>query len=58
VGEEDLTHVPEILELHDLSRDEGAGTREQFRQRCLANHVHRALHHHVFDTMAALAKVN
>src|SRR6266568_1084166 len=58
VGEEDLTHVPEILELHDLSRDEGAGTREQFRQRCLANHVHRALHHHVFDTMAALAMVN
>ena len=58
VGEEDQTHVPEVLELHDLSRDEGAGTKEQFRQRCLANHIHRALHHHVFDTLTALATVN
>jgi len=58
VSEEDLTHVPEVLELHDLSRDEGVGTKEQFRQRCLANRVHRALHHHVFDTMAALSTVD
>src|SRR5438874_2000724 len=58
VREEDQTHVPEVLELHDLSRDEGAGTKEQFRQRCLANHMHRALHHHVFDTLTALATVN
>lgn len=58
VGEEDLTHLPEILELHDLSKDQAAGTKEQFRQRCLANHVNRAMHHHVFDTMAALETVN
>ncbi len=58
VGEDDLTHLPEILELHDLSRDEAAGTKEQFRQRCLANHVNRAMHHHVFDTMTALETVN
>jgi SAM-dependent methyltransferase len=58
VGEQDLTHLPEILELHDLSKDEAAGTREQFRQRCLENHVNRAMHHHVFDTRAALAVVN
>jgi len=58
MGEEDLTHLPEILELHDLSKDEAAGTKEQFRQRCLANHVNRAMHHHVFDTMSALAIVN
>src|SRR5450759_3432479 len=58
VGEQDLTHLPEILELHDLSKDEAAGTKEQFRQRCLANHLNRAMHHHVFDTMAALALVN
>ncbi len=58
MGEQDLTHLPEILELHDLSKDEAAGTKEQFRQRCLANHLHRAMHHHVFDTMAALAVVN
>jgi SAM-dependent methyltransferase len=58
VGEEDLTHLPEILELHDLSKDEGAGSKEQFRNRCLQNHVNRAMHHHVFDTMAALAIVD
>lgn len=58
VGEEDLTHLPEILELHDLSKDPAAGTDEQFRQRCLANHVNRAMHHHVFDTMTALETLN
>jgi SAM-dependent methyltransferase len=58
VGEGDLTHLPEILELHDLSKDPGAGSKEQFRQRCLANNVTRAMHHHVFDTMAALAILN
>ncbi len=57
-GENDLTHLPEILELHDLSRDEEAGTKEQFRERCLANHRTRAMHHHVFDTMAALRVVD
>jgi len=54
VGENDLTHLPEILELHDLSKDKPAGTKEQFRQRCLSNEINRAMHHHVFDTMAAL----
>jgi SAM-dependent methyltransferase len=58
VGEEDLTHLPEILELHDLSRDEEAGTKDQFRQRCLANYLNRAMHHHVFDTMAALTVID
>ena len=58
MGEEDLTHLPEILELHDLSRDLAAGTKEQFRQRCLANYANRAMHHHVFDTITALETVN
>ena len=57
-GEEDLTHLPEILELHDLSKDVPAGTKEQFHQRCLKNHINRAMHHHVFDTVAALATVD
>jgi SAM-dependent methyltransferase len=57
-GEDDLTHLPEILELHDLSKDKPAGTKEQFRQRCLSNEINRAMHHHVFDTMAALATVD
>ncbi len=48
--EDDLTHLPEILELHDLGQDREAGTIEQFRQRSLANFTNRALHHHVFTT--------
>jgi SAM-dependent methyltransferase len=58
VGEDDLTHLQEVLQLHDLSRDEGAGTKEQFRKRCEENRIHRAMHHHVFDTMTALATVS
>lgn len=49
VGEDDLTHVPEILEKHDLSMDVGAGSIDQFRQRSLDNFSNRCLHHHVFD---------
>jgi Methyltransferase domain len=58
VGEDDLTHLPEVLALHDLEKDVAAGTKEQFRQRCLDNHSNRAMHQHVFDTMTALQTVN
>jgi len=44
-----LDHLPGILPYYDLSRDPGAGTLEQFIERC-KDHVHnRALHVHVFD---------
>jgi SAM-dependent methyltransferase len=56
--EDDLTHLPEILELHDLEMDAQAGTIEQFRRRCEENLLHRAIHHHVFDTATALATVD
>ena len=49
VGEDDLTHLPEILELHDLARDPQAGTPEQFKARALRNFENRCLHHHVFS---------
>lgn len=49
IGEDDLTHLTEILEKHDLSRDPAAGSLEQFRQRSLDNFSNRCLHHHVFD---------
>ncbi len=52
--ESDLTHLDEILELHDLSRDPGAGTAEQFRERSLQNAKFRALHHHVFVPETAI----
>jgi SAM-dependent methyltransferase len=47
--EDDLTHLEEILLLHDLDKDPPAGTPQEFRQRSLKNFENRALHHHVFD---------
>ncbi len=48
-AEDDLTHLEEILALHDLGRDLHAGTMEQFRERSLRNFENRCLHQHVFD---------
>lgn len=49
IGEDDLTHLPEILEKHDLRRDIPAGSKDDFRKRSLNNFSNRCLHHHVFD---------
>ncbi len=49
VTEGDMTHLPEILELHDLSLDPPAGDLPSFRQRSMKNYENRCLHHHVFD---------
>jgi SAM-dependent methyltransferase len=57
VTEEDLTHLDEILALHDLMRDPDAGNLEAFRQRSLKNLQNRCLHHHVFDTRLAVEMV-
>ncbi len=58
IGEDDLTHLPEILALHDLEKDQAAGSKEDFRKRCLQNHSNRAMHHHVFDAATAVALVD
>jgi SAM-dependent methyltransferase len=47
--ERDLTHLADILRLHDLSLDRAAGTKDNFYQRSLRNFENRCLHHHVFD---------
>jgi len=49
IGEDDLTHLEEILQYHDLEMDKAAGTFEQFKKRSEDNLRHRALHHHVFS---------
>ena len=49
IGEDDLTHLEEILEFHDLKRDISAGTKEDFKKRSLDNYKNRCLHHHIFD---------
>ncbi len=48
-SEQDLTHLDEILSLHDLSMDPPAGDAVQFKARSLDNFNNRTLHHHVFD---------
>lgn len=48
-AESDLTHLQEILALHDLDLDPAAGSPQEFRERCLANRAVRAMHHHVFN---------
>jgi SAM-dependent methyltransferase len=56
--EDDLTHLPEILRLHDLEMDPPAGDLESFRQRSVDNLRNRCLHHHVFDLRTAMMLVD
>jgi len=48
-NEKDLSHLNEILQLHDLKRDSYAGSFEDFKRRSENNFETRSLHHHVFD---------
>lgn len=47
--ESDLTHLEEILHLHDLKKDSHAGSFADFRMRSKDNFKNRSLHHHVFN---------
>jgi SAM-dependent methyltransferase len=49
MSEHDLTHLEEILDLHDYAMDPPSVDRETMRLRSLANFENRCLHHHVFD---------
>jgi SAM-dependent methyltransferase len=51
VGEDDVTHISEVLRLHDLDLDGGLKTHsiEELKARANENLSNRALHHHVFD---------
>ncbi|MES2392875.1 MAG: class I SAM-dependent methyltransferase [Acidobacteriota bacterium] len=49
IGEDDLSHLPEILAKHDHSRDRAAGSVADFERRSRENFNNRCLHHHVFD---------
>jgi SAM-dependent methyltransferase len=48
--EHDLTHLDEILNLHDYSLTPEIRDREFYRERSLKNFENRCLHHHVFDS--------
>lgn len=56
--EDDLSHLDEILRLHDLSMDIPAGDADSFKKRSLKNYENRCLHHHVFDTELAIKVVD
>lgn len=65
IGEDDLTHLPEILELIDWSRvevPENAALELSdyvalVKQRSSENARHRSMHHHVFDERNAIQLV-
>ncbi|MEO5959893.1 MAG: methyltransferase domain-containing protein [Opitutaceae bacterium] len=48
-AEDDSTHAAEALALHDVSRDPGVGSVDEFRTRVADNAQNRCLHHHIFD---------
>jgi SAM-dependent methyltransferase len=56
--EDDMTHLSEILNLHDLKRDPGAGSHSEFSLRSKNNVENRCLHHHVFDTNSSVRLIN
>jgi len=56
--EEDLTHMPEIMALHDLAHDPEAGDAATFKARSMRNAENRCFHHHVFDTHLAISLVD
>jgi len=56
--EDDLTHLEEILSLHDLEMDAPAGDKQTFKERSLKNFENRCLHHHVFDTKLVVKLVD
>ena len=58
VGEDDMTHLDEVLELHDLSKDLGAGGRRAFESRTRENPANRAMHQHVFTTPSFAALID
>lgn len=57
MGEDDLTHLPEILQLHDGSKDPTVHD-ITFCERAERNAELRSLHHHVFDTRLIFDAVN
>jgi len=46
--EDDQTHIKEILQLHDFSKDDSVD-KTKFKERLQSNIIHRSAHHHVFS---------
>ena len=57
VGEQDMTHVREFLEMRDY-RKFPVPDLTQYQELCWDNYRHRLVHHHTFDLPSALRMVN
>lgn len=56
--EDDRTHIEEVLQKHDLSRDILQESPESFRRWVEGNPTNRGVHHHVFDSLSATSLVD
>lgn len=56
--ESDLTHLDEVLRLHDTRKDAGSPEFAAFKIRCEDNFAQRCIHHHVFNTQLAVEVVD
>jgi len=54
IQEDDLSHLEEIIELHDLSRDPSVTSYQNFVHRSRNNIKNRSLHHHTFITESVI----
>jgi hypothetical protein len=49
VGEDDLTHMDEVISKHNLKKDKTVSSLAQHIERTKQNYTNRIMHHHVFD---------
>jgi predicted SAM-dependent methyltransferase len=47
--ERDESHFDEVINLHDINKDEGLKTKQQLIERTNNNYINRCVHHHVFS---------
>jgi SAM-dependent methyltransferase len=57
-GEDDTTHINEILSLHDLARDPSQASYLDFKEWISDNFHNRGAHHHVFSSLSAAKLLN
>ncbi len=57
-GENDLTHLDEVLKYHDLERDLEAGSYDEFKRRSENNPINRGIHQHVYDEKLVIKCLN
>lgn len=50
IQEDDKTHFEEVIQLHDISMDQGVDNIESLKMRTWDNYENRFIHHHVFNT--------